>query len=289
MDYFTISDMEQLSGIKAHTLRIWEQRYRILQPHRKESRHRFYNNEDLKRVLQIAHLNRNGYKISRIARMTDEQIRSLAGEDPLHESVYENFILQLQDACRELDEERFNKIYHTLYLHLGFEKTVLHIFYPLLERMGRAWMSDSTLPVQEHFASNLIVRKMLLATQTLPPVRTGPLTILFNPENEQHDMPLLFIRYLLLKNEKRAILMGGGTSGEAIETYLKEQPAETLHFHLITNLGFLSPEERVKNLLQQFREQQLVLSGPLAGTITISHTRLRLLTSLGALLQYCEA
>ncbi len=288
MNYFTISDIEQLSGIKAHTLRIWEQRYKILRPKRKESKHRFYDNEDLKRILQIAHLNRNGHKISKIARMTEEQIRSLSLEEELNESVYENFIHQLTEACRNLDEDRFHKIFHTVYQHLGFDKTVLHIFYPMLERIGRTWMTDRIRPVQEHFASNLISRKIMMAVQHLDAKQDGPVTLLFNPENEHHEIPLLFIHYLLKRKGKRVVYFGTNVSIEYLEEFVNRHKTERLHLHLITSIGHHTPDELMKLLLKKFTKQQIVLSGPFSNSITISNSRLRLLTSSGALLHYCE-
>jgi DNA-binding transcriptional MerR regulator len=288
MDYFSISDIEHLSGIKAHTLRIWEQRYRILVPKRKESKHRFYDNEDLKRILQIAHLNRNGHKISKIARMTDEQIRTLTLQEELNESIYENFIHQFMEACRNFDEDRFNKFFHTVYQHLGFEKTVLHIFYPVLERIGRNWMTDQVMPVQEHFASNMISRKIQLAIQHLGVSQKGPLTILFNPENEHHEIPLLFIHYLLKRKGKRVVYFGADVSFEQLEEFTHRQKTDRLHLHLITNLTPFSPDDLVQHLLQKFPKQQIVLSGPYSGTIKNTNNRLRLLTSSGALLHYCD-
>lgn len=288
MDYFSISDIEHLSGIKAHTLRIWEQRYRILKPKRKESKHRYYDNEDLKRILIIAHLNRNGHKISKIARMTEEQIRSLSLNEELNESVYENFIHQFTVACRNLDEERFNKIFHTVYQHLGLEKTVLHIFYPILERIGRNWMLDDMVPVQEHFASNQISRKILMAIQHLEQPEKGPLTILFNPEKEHHEIPLLFIYYLLKRRGKRVVYFGADVSIEKLETFIQRNHTNRLHLHLITNLNHHAPAELIRQLLDKFSDQQIVLSGPLSGHINLTHKRLRLLTSSGALLHYCD-
>ena len=288
MDYFSISDIEHLSGIKAHTLRIWEHRYRILKPKRKESKHRFYDNEDLKRILIIAHLNRNGHKISKIARMSDAQIRSFTLEEELTESVYENFIHQFAEACRNLDEERFNKIFHTVVLHLGLEKTVLHIFYPLLERIGRNWMVNEILPVQEHFASSMISRKIVMAIEHLERATKGELTILFNPENEHHAIPLLFINYLLKRRGKRVINFGTDVSLEKLEAFMQRNKTDRLHFHLITNLNHHSPAELVNVLLQRFPQQQIILSGPFAGTIRLTHKRLRLLSGPGALLHYCD-
>ncbi len=288
MDHFTISDIENLSGIKAHTLRIWEQRYNLLQPKRRESKHRYYNNEDLQHILQIAHLNRNGYKISRIARMSAEQMRTLSLDKGIDTALYENFVEQLFNACREFDEERFNKIFHTIFLHIGFEKVMTQIFYPLLERAGIYWMTNAARPVQEHFISHLIIKKILVAIQVLENPSNGGVTVLFNPSGEHHEIPLLFIRYLLKKNGKKSRFFGAGVDVNAVEEYIKLQPVNRLHIHVITNFSGISMDEFSEQMLSRFTKQEIVLSGPLAASVSIKHKRLTLIHSLQELLEFCN-
>lgn len=287
MDQFTISDIETLSGIKAHTLRIWEQRYRILTPKRKESQHRFYDNEDLKRILQIAQLNRTGYKISKIARLTENELRQLAGQLQKAEISYESHIQQLAEACIQFDEDRFHSIYTTIQSQVDMERIVLHIFYPLLERMGTWWMTNETRPVQEHFVSNQIVRKLMVAVDGLELPVTGPITVLFNPEGEHHEIPLLFIHYLLKRSGKRVVFMGSNASMEALKITVTLKEINRLHLHVITNFSGKTANDLLKELLEEFPKQQIVLSGPLATHVTLTHKRLTVLHSLQELLKYC--
>ena len=120
MNFFSISDIESLTGIKAHTLRIWEQRYDLLNPKRKESKHRLYDNEDLKYILRIAFLYHNGYKISKIVSLSEEEIKKMALETTPGKENYQVFVNQLTEASIDFDQVRFEKILHNLVLHLGF-------------------------------------------------------------------------------------------------------------------------------------------------------------------------
>jgi len=187
MDHFTISDIEQLSGIKAHTLRVWEQRYRIFTPKRKDSQHRYYDNEDLKYILRIANLNHKGYKISKIARMSSEEIRSLTIELAQTESMYEQFIAQMLEATLALDEIKLKKAFDTVTLYAETEEIVMHLLYPFMSRLGMNWMADVVRPVHEHFASNFVAGKILQATHALESASNGPGVILFTPEGEYHE------------------------------------------------------------------------------------------------------
>lgn len=287
MDQFTISDIEALSGIKAHTLRVWEQRYRILTPKRKESQHRFYDNEDLKKILQIALLNRNGYKISKIARLSEDELKQLAGRQQQAEMSYEPYIQQLAEACIQFDEDRFQKVYAAIQSQVDMERIVLHIFYPLLEKMGTWWMTDETRPVQEHFVSFMIARKLMAAIDGLELPVNGPVTLLFNPEGEHHEIPLLFIHYLLKRSGKRVAFMGCNTTMDALKITVALKEISKLHLHVITNFSGKTANDLVKELLDLFPKQQVVISGPIAGQVTLTHKRLTVLHSLQEMLKYC--
>lgn len=288
MDLFNISDIENLSGIKAHTLRIWEQRYNILRPQRRESKHRFYSNEDLKQILQIAQLNKAGYKISKIASLNAEQLRAMASEKGLVVSLHENFISQMLHACNDFDEERFNKIFHAIYMHIGFERTVIQIFYPLLQRIGLYWMTDQTRPVQEHFASHMVIKKMMVAIHSLEAPPSGEVTVLFNPEGENHEIPLLFTQYLLKKNGKRSRFFGANVSLDSIEEYTRMQKVDKLQLHVITNFSHLTMDEMVHEILNRFTTQTIIVSGPQVQHINIRDPRLQLIYSLDQLLCLCN-
>lgn len=287
MQHFTIHDIVNLSGIKAHTLRVWEQRYQILSPKRKESNHRYYDNDDLKEILRIAWLNKNGFKISRIAQMSRKQMIDLCTKTvkgDIKETILNDFII----AANELDENLFHRAMQNAVQHLGFEKTIFEIFYPLLEMIGRNWMSDKTRPVQEHFASEQIKRKILAGIQSLTIPDDGPMTVLFTPVNELHEIPLLVIHYFLRKKSVRVAYLGTNSSINDLEFFIHKNPVFTIHFHLITHLSYQSIDDYVLTLISQFPNQQIVVSGPVSEKINIVDTRLKKLTSLQQFLTYCS-
>ncbi|MFY7911452.1 MAG: MerR family transcriptional regulator, partial [Emticicia sp.] len=163
MSNYSIKDLEQLSGIKAHTLRIWEQRYNIINPKRTDTNIRTYDDNDLKLVLNIALLKDHDYKISEIAKLSLEELSKevLAISDK--QLNYPDQIHALTIAMIDIDEERFEKIMSTNILQFGFENTMINIIYPFLSRIGTLWVTGSIGPAQEHFITNLIRQKIIVA------------------------------------------------------------------------------------------------------------------------------
>lgn len=287
MNQFTIKDIEAISGIKAQTLRVWEQRYGILIPKRKESKHRIYDDNDLKNILCVAHLNQQGFKISRIARMTKDEIASLTLSHQSKDQLYQNIISQYIAAINTFDEKRFNDIYHS-HSNIDFEKVVLHIFYPLLEYIGRSWIIDQLKPAQEHFASELISARIDAEIQKLKRITTGNVTLLFLPKGEFHKLPLLFISYLLRKNNKRIVYLGADVDIETIRNYTEKKEVSILHTHLITEFFDETPEKFINRLLSSCTKQHLIVSGPATLNLSLTNNRLTLLTSMQSLLEYCS-
>src|SRR4028119_2082894 len=164
MSVYSIKDLEHLSGIKAHTLRIWEQRYNIIRPKRTDTNIRYYDDTDLKLVLNISLLKEHGFKISEIARMTMEdmsqEVLSLTDKNLRYSDQIQALTLSMID----LDEERFEKIMSTNALQVGFEQTMINIVYPFLIKIGVLWQTGAISPAQEHFISNLIRQKLTVPT-----------------------------------------------------------------------------------------------------------------------------
>ncbi len=196
---YSIKDLEQLSGIKAHTLRIWEQRYNILQPKRTDTNIRLYTSEELRMLLNISVLNSNGYKISKIANMTEEvlcqEVRKLT--DACHK--YSDQVQSLTLSMLDLDEDRFEKLINTNLLHFGLEKTMIDIIHPFLLHIGILWQTGSINPAHEHFITNLIRQKLHVAIDGQKLVRNPEAKkfILYLPEGELHDISLLFANFIL--------------------------------------------------------------------------------------------
>jgi DNA-binding transcriptional MerR regulator len=171
MNKFTIKDIENLSAIKAHTWRIWEQRYNIAIPKRKESNHRFYDNENLKQILRISYLYHSGIKISKIAKLDSEEMRELALRKLSKEEANEFYIKEMIEASLDFDEERFENNFIDALDRMGLEETILNVFYPYQDRIGVLWLTDNVIPAQEHFTSNIIRQKIVVAIDRLPPVK----------------------------------------------------------------------------------------------------------------------
>ena len=151
MSRYSIKDLEQLSGIKAHTVRVWEQRYKLLNPKRKETNIRYYDDHDLKLILNVALLNDNGIKISKIAKMSVEEMKAEVLHLTERSFAYDDQIHSLVLAMIEFNEERFEKIIATNILKIGFEQTMLNVIYPFLSKIGILWQTGSIHPGQEHF------------------------------------------------------------------------------------------------------------------------------------------
>jgi MerR family transcriptional regulator, light-induced transcriptional regulator len=210
MSTYSIKDLEQLSGIKAHTLRIWEQRYDILSPDRTDTNIRTYDDNDLKLVLNIALLKDHGYKISEISKMPSEELSKevlLISDKQLN---YPDQIHALTISMLDLDEERFEKIVSTNTLQFGFENMMINIIYPFLNRIGTLWITGSIGPAQEHFISNLIRQKLIVAIDgQLPSLRPGAKKyLLYLPEGEMHEISLLFANYIIRSRQNKVIYLG---------------------------------------------------------------------------------
>ena len=201
MSTYSIKDLEQVSGIKAHTIRIWEQRYNFLQPLRTDTNIRTYNASELKVILNVSLLNKYGFKISHIDKMTPEQmeekILSLNQLDAVKERVINGLIKEMVS----LNMGSFDMQLDIYIGQKGIERTVLEIVFPFLERVGVLWMTNHVNPAQEHLATNILRQKLILGIEKLPAVvNQDKNVILFMPEGEHHEIGLLLV-YFLLKQQ----------------------------------------------------------------------------------------
>lgn len=206
---YSIKDLESLTGIKAHTLRIWEQRYAILQPERTDTNIRLYSNEDLKRILNVSALNKSGKKISKIAHLSGQQIHEEVKKLNIQPDDTNGIIDKLIIAMVDLDEEGFSRVISMNSLHHGFEKTVTEIIFPFLGKIGVMWQTDAINPAQEHFVSNIIRQKLISAIDRLKGLSEGGDKILFFlPEGELHEISLLFYTYQAKASGYTVIYLG---------------------------------------------------------------------------------
>ncbi len=210
MGKYSIHELEKLSGIKAHTIRVWEKRHNIVVPSRTETNIRYYSDEDLKKILKISMLSNYGLRISQIADLSGAdiilRIRQLSNEK-LDINIY---ISQLIICMIDFDERDFEKLLADYIAKLGFEKTLLEIIYPFLTKIGVLWRNDNISSIQEHFISNLIRQKIVVAIDGILNKSTpvAPRVVLFLPENEMHEIGLLFFHYLLKSMGFRTYYLG---------------------------------------------------------------------------------
>ncbi len=209
MAQYSIKELEELSGIKAHTIRIWEKRYRIISPLRTATNIRYYSDDDLKKIITISLLNSHGVKISKIATLSPAELVKRVTALSETQQAPEVHIDRLVMAMVDLDEEIFESILNELIHRFGFEKTVLDMVYPFLEKIGLLWLTGNITPLQEHFITNLMRQKMLVAIDALPLApKSSPRIILFLPDDELHELGLLFNYYIVKKAGFRAYYMG---------------------------------------------------------------------------------
>ncbi len=199
MNQFSIREIELLTGIKAHTLRIWEQRYNLPLPKRTETNIRYYEEADLKLLLNIAMLSRHGYKISQISRLNEEEIRKLAIEYSMRSEKHSVHIQTLIGAMLALDETVFEKTLSKSILQHGLEKTMMELIFPLMKLIGMMWQTGTINPAYEHFISNIIRQKILVAVdgQHIKNHPEQKKFLLFLPEGETHELGLLFANYMI--------------------------------------------------------------------------------------------
>ncbi len=263
MSTYSIKDLEQLSGIKAHTLRIWEQRYQFIVPKRTDTNIRYYDDEDLKLVLNIALLKENGYKISKIAGMNQEEIRSEVirfTEKSLH---YPDQIHALTLTMIDLDEDRFEKIMATNILKMGFEKTMLHVIYPFLSKIGMLWQTGSINPAQEHFISNLIRQKLIVAidSQFVSEAEKKAKYLLYLPEGELHELTLLFINYVIKSRKNKVVYFGQNLPFEDLKIVHEIHKPEFMLTVITTSPAAEEVQEYVDRLANAFPDTTILLSG----------------------------
>ncbi len=261
MGKYSIKELEQLSGIKAHTIRIWEKRHKIISPSRTSTNIRFYSDDDLKKIINVSLLNNYGIKISKIADMSVDdvnqkvlQISEIKNDAIVH-------IDQLVVAMIDMEEEAFEKILSNLILRYGFEKTITEMVYPFLEKIGILWQTQNITPAHEHFISNLIRQKIIVAIDGLAiPPKTAKKILLFLPEGELHELGLLFYNFLARKAGYRTYYLGQTVPHNDLISVVKKHDPQLLVTSITSNLN--EPiEDYFKRLSNDFPSLSILISG----------------------------
>lgn len=263
MSTYSIKDIEQLSGIKAHTIRIWEQRYNFLKPKRTDTNIRFYDDHDLKLILNISLLKDHGHKISKISKMAYADLSKEVQKITDKRSDQSEQIQALTLAMLDLDEERFEKIVSTNILRSGFEKTILSVISPFFTRIGVLWQTGAITPAHEHFISNLIRQKIIVAIdgQLGANTATHETFMLFLPEGELHEITLLFSSYIIKSKSHKVIYLGQNLPfSDLKEVYSVHNPR-----YLVSVFTSYPQSDKVQQyiykLSDSFKESIILLSG----------------------------
>jgi len=265
MNAFTIKDLENLTGIKAHTIRIWEQRYSFLKPRRTDTNIRYYSNEELKKILNIALLNKYGYKISHIDRMSgpeiNEKIITLSKSLAQQEIVINDLIQAMVDMEMEDFEDRLSDYIR----QRGIEKAISQIIFPFLERIGVLWMTGHIIPAQEHLVTNIIRQKLLVGIDAANShLRIDKSLLLFLPEGEFHELGLLFVYYLLKSRGIRVVYLGANVPLDDVRQVIGYKKPDYLYTHLTSVSHAFNFDRFLVHSLKKFENIPLIISGKLA-------------------------
>ncbi|WP_431137426.1 MerR family transcriptional regulator [Psychroserpens mesophilus] len=254
---FSIKDLEHLTGIKAHTIRIWEKRYNLLKPERTDTNIRYYSLDNLQKLLNISYLNNNGYKISKIASLDNEDIPKLVKKVAENDTTNNHAIDAFKLAMLNFDQ----KLFYDTYENLIKEKSFSDIFYqdliPLLSEIGMLWQTDTITPAQEHFLTSLIRQKILINTEIIQSqnqVKTDEIFVLYLPDNEIHELGLMIINYEIIAKGHQAIFLGQSVPLDSLKDLLN-------YYDKITFISYFTvkPEkDEIDNYIKDFSEKLII-------------------------------
>ncbi len=291
MAVYSIRDLEKLSGIKAHTIRIWEQRYGVIAPKRTKTNIRYYQDDDLKFLLNVSLLNKNGVKISKIAKMSRQAVADKVAS--IAEINFENStqLDALTLSMIEMDEQKFDRIVSMNIQQMGFERTMLEVIYPFLDKLGVLWLTGSINPVQENFISYLIRQKIIVAIdqEPIPQGKQVKKFIIYLPEGEKQELTLLFMHYILKSRRNHVLYLGQDISIADLRDACKVHKPDFI-FTMISETFAKEPVQKyVDKLSETFPDCQILLSGyqVVAQKVTTPEN-VRVLRSLDHTLEFLE-
>ena len=261
---FTIKDLENISGVKAHTIRIWEKRYNLLTPKRTDTNIRLYSNKNLEKLLNIVLLNNNNFKISKIAKMSEEELISQCKEMAINFLHKDEAINSFKLAMFSFDTVLFNETYDKLLLKMTFREVFKDVFIPFLEHIGLLWHTDTLIPAYEHFVSNLITQKIQINTEkiTSKTYKSPKTYVLYLPENEIHELGLLYLNYELNLKGNNTIYLGQSLPFDNLNHFLKSKN----EYCIITYMTIMPYDSKVK---EYFKEADALLKESEAQFIAI--------------------
>lgn len=264
MATYSIKDLEKISGIKAHTIRIWERRYQLIEPSRTSTNIRYYSDEDLKLILNVSILNQNGVKISKIAQMTEAQLKDRVLDLCLDSKNADVQIESLLVAMLEMDELKFSNVLSNSIIKQGFESTVEDILFPFLERVGVLWQAGTITPSEEHFISNLIRQKLIVAIDNEmqnATITNDKCIVFFLPENEQHEIGLLFYSLIARKEGYKVLYLGAEVPVEDLEAVINSQSVNAFFTSFVSAVERKALEAMAATISSKTKELPVYVMG----------------------------
>ena len=262
MNAFTIKDLENLSGIKAHTIRIWEQRYTFLKPQRTTTNIRYYTNEELKIVLNIALLNKYGYKISHIDKMKPGEVKDKLITLSNNQAQQERIIYELIEFMVDLDMDSFEATLEHYIAARGIDKTITQVIFPFMEKIGILWLANHVNPGQEHLITNIIRQKIIVGIESsFTHFSSAKTVLLFLPEGEHHELGLLYIYYLLKNKGVKVLYLGADVPLKDVEFVASIKKPDHLYTHLTSVAGNFNFEKFLNIAQARLHAFPLVISG----------------------------
>lgn len=259
MNSFTISQLQDYSGIKAHTIRIWEQRYNALKPNRTEGNTRYYDGNQLRRLLNITSLLGKDYKISKLCAMPDEDLNQLIDTyflqpDP-KSGNQELYISQLLSATFDFDEARFEKLFSNCILRFGLKDTYSKVLHPTMIRLGILWSKDSLPPAHEHFIVNLIKQQVFAAVSAIQPAQDKAATwLLFLPEDEFHELGLLMAYFLVRNAGEKVYYFGANLPTESLRQSISQINPDNVLTFLVSKTNKDKTIDAIDTLSKEFEK-----------------------------------
>jgi DNA-binding transcriptional MerR regulator len=251
---FSIKDLENLSGIKAHTIRIWEKRYNVLEPMRTDTNIRYYDLGSLQKLLNITLLHNHGYKISKISKLSPERIPMMVREIISDKSVKNHAINAFKMAMINFDHSLFFNTYNNLLAEKSFREVFYEVFIPLMNEIGMLWQTDTISPAHEHFISYLIKQKLLVNTekiQVLEPTKSDKVFVLYLPLNEIHELGLMYLNYEVILSGYKSVYLGESVPIDSLKDIKK-------YFNNVVYICYMTVEpekDKVNEYLKEFYEE----------------------------------
>lgn len=263
MSRYSIKDLEQITGIKAHTIRVWERRYSIIQPERTKTNIRFYSDQDLKRLLNISMLNSSGIKISRLAEMDNIDIETSVLELSKSNNIEDTSINQLILATVNFDENLFESILNRCVLEKGMEETTTQILFPFFQRIGVLWQVGTISPAQEHFISNLIRQKLFTAIDSISITtkENSKKIIFFLKEDELHEISILFYNYIAKKNGIKTLYLGQNLPFKDIQKVVNDYKPDGLFTSFISPITVDKLNNYLTSLALNYTDLDVLITG----------------------------